>query len=200
MLSRRLRVAMVVPAAFGLAVLPGSSAVAATGSFTAEATGANEVAGGRDDASASGSFTADSDSGEFCYTITAEGLDDAAAMHIHVGEEGVDGDVVIELDVAQIGQGEACTEAESDLLEDIIADPAGYYLNVHTPDFPAGAVRGQLSGGDDAANGEDGETPTSVGAGTGGLLDEDGVPLVPVLLVVTGAAVVGAAGWRLARR
>lgn len=193
MIARRLRVALVVPAAFGLAVLPGSSAMAATGSFTAEATGAQEVAGGRDDASASGSFTADSDSGEFCYTITAEGLDDAEAMHIHVGEEGVDGDVVIDLDVAEIGQGEACTEAESDLLEDIIADPAGYYLNVHTPDFPAGAVRGQLSG-------DDGETPTSVGAGTGGLLDEDGVPLLPVLLVVTGAAVVGAAGWRLARR
>jgi hypothetical protein len=33
----------------------------------------------------------------------------------------------------------------ADLLEAIAADPAGYYVNLHNPRFPGGAIRGQLT-------------------------------------------------------
>jgi hypothetical protein len=32
-------------------------------------------------------------------------------------------------------------------LKPIIANPAGYYVNIHNADFPGGAVRGQLAKG-----------------------------------------------------
>ena len=37
-----------------------------------------------------------------------------------------------------------CATADRALVKEILQNPAGFYVNVHTSDFPAGAVRGQL--------------------------------------------------------
>lgn len=191
MAHRRIALALAVPAAaVGLAVLPATAASAQTGTFTASAVGANEPRGGDTDASAEGRFRADTAAGQFCYSVTGEGLQDAAAMHIHEGPAGTEGPVVIPLDHTKIGAGEVCTPAEAALLEKVMADPAVYYLNVHTPEFQAGAVRDQLSPA----------TPTNVNAGSGGQADGGGLPAAPLALVALGVAVTGAAGWQLARR
>ena len=39
---------------------------------------------------------------------------------------------------------EGCVPAAPALLEQIAANPAGYYVNLHNARFPAGAIRGQL--------------------------------------------------------
>jgi hypothetical protein len=191
MLHRRVALGLAAPfAVMGLVLAP-SAALAATADLSAEATAEQESDGGRAGASASGQFAIDTDAGEFCYTVTTEKLDDAVAAHIHKGAAGVNGDVVIPLEQGKFNGGETCTSADKALLEAIIVDPAGYYLNVHTPDHQAGAVRGQLEGSAGA--------PSGVNAGSGGQA-QDGSPLLPALVLLTGGALVGVAAWRLVRR
>ena len=38
-----------------------------------------------------------------------------------------------------------CATADAAVVKDILANPGGYYVNVHTADFRPGAIRGQLS-------------------------------------------------------
>jgi CHRD domain len=177
-------------AAVGLLLVP-SAALAATADFTAEATPDQESDGGRAGASASGKFSIDTAAREFCYTVTTKSLDDAVAAHIHKGAAGVNGDVVIPLEQGKFNGGEACVSATGAILEGIISEPAGYYLNVHTPDHQAGAVRGQLEG--------TGGAPTGVNAGTGGQA-QDAAPVLPALVLLSGGALLGVATWRLVRR
>jgi glucose/arabinose dehydrogenase len=111
--------------------------------------GANEVPGpGDEDGTGSSTVTINLTSGELCFTITAENIIlPAAAAHIHVGEAGVPGPVVVPLTPPdETGMSEGCVaDVDAELLNAIAANPAGYYVNVHTSDFPDGAIRGQLS-------------------------------------------------------
>jgi CHRD domain len=71
------------------------------------------------------------------------------AGHIHVGAAGVNGPVQVTLfsgstDRRLIFQA-ARLVIDEELAGKICADPAGYYVNYHTTDFPGGAVRGQLN-------------------------------------------------------
>lgn len=89
------------------------------------------------------------DEGEFCYTLEVEGLTaGATAAHVHVGPRNVAGPVVIPIPVPNATSFEvsACADPApaTSLLDAIEANPKAYYLNVHTPTFPGGEVRGQL--------------------------------------------------------
>lgn len=69
----------------------------------------------------------------------------ATGLHIHRGEAGVNGPIVVPLDPTQLnGDERVCTTAAPELVREIKNNPAGFYLNVHTATYPNGAVRGQL--------------------------------------------------------
>lgn len=116
-------------------------ALAAKSTLVSTLNGANETAGG--DTDGSGSFTADidADSGDFCYTLTATKIAKATMAHVHSGAAGANGPPVITIDVAS----DECVAVDPEVLKAIVAAPGDYYVNVHTADFPAGAIRGQLA-------------------------------------------------------
>jgi hypothetical protein len=70
----------------------------------------------------------------------------ATAAHIHVGATGVAGPVVVALSAPDAsGHASGCATADHDLIKAIRQNPESYYVNVHNTDYPAGAVRGQLT-------------------------------------------------------
>lgn len=85
--------------------------------------------------------------GEICWEITVAGIAlPATASHIHKAAPGVRGGIVVPLS-APNGSGAAAgcaSDVDRELLQEILTSPASFYVNVHTTEFPAGAVRGQL--------------------------------------------------------
>lgn len=79
-----------------------------------------------------------------CYTVTTQNLDEPViAGHIHEGPKGVAGPVYIDLEWATNGN-EGCVTTEKEKVDAVLADPPGYYVNLHTPSHGDGAIRGQL--------------------------------------------------------
>ncbi|MEU7747581.1 CHRD domain-containing protein [Nonomuraea sp. NPDC049158] len=71
-------------------------------------------------------------------------------FHIHRGKAGVNGPVVIDLLSKGTIRGNTSfgsVRVNSSLLRDIKKHPKNWYANMHTAQFPDGAVRGQLHNG-----------------------------------------------------
>ena len=141
--SLPLAVALAMVASLALA----SVVAAAESTLTADLAGVTEGENpGDPDGSGSATITLDPDTGEVCWDMTAEGIGAVTQSHIHTGAEGVSGGVLVPLDVDGFdGTTEGCTSdvAAADI-QMVLDDPAGFYVNLHTADFPAGAIRGQL--------------------------------------------------------
>ena len=120
----------------------------------ADLNGGNEISpttgqpgAGDPDGYGSASFTFDGD--QLCFGITVANLATPTAAHIHRGRKFENGDVVVPLTpipaTGDPGASSGCvTVTDAALAADIQAHPRAYYANVHTGEFPGGAVRGQL--------------------------------------------------------
>jgi hypothetical protein len=150
-MARRL---LAIAAIIALAVLAAGGAVWADQSgrpFTTTLTGAAEVPGpGDPDASGSASIALNQGLGTVCFDVSWADVDGTVfASHIHLGTADVAGPVVVTLFTGSFGgtdSASGCVEdVDRDLIKAIRQDPSAYYVNVHsTPNFPGGAVRGQL--------------------------------------------------------
>ena len=88
---------------------------------------------------------------EVCWETTVSDITlPATASHIHKAGVGIRGPIVIPLSPpVATGNGNGFASAcrggvDSELLRDILENPQDYYVNVHTSDYPAGAIRGQM--------------------------------------------------------
>ena len=117
--------------------------------FTTTLTGAAEVPGpGDPDGSGTATVWLNPGQEEVCWEIHVEDITlPATGAHIHVIDPALGfGDVVVGLAPPDAsGDSRGCTSADRDLIKAIIKNPQNYYVNVHTTDFPGGAVRGDLS-------------------------------------------------------
>jgi CHRD domain len=122
--------------------------------LTATLTGANEVPGpGDTDGAGTASIRTLAGLGQICYLLNVSKITlPATAAHIHSGAAGVAGPPVVGLKppagataTATTGSSRGCVTTPRALVAAILANPSNYYVNVHTTDFPDGAIRGQLS-------------------------------------------------------
>jgi hypothetical protein len=86
------------------------------------------------------------DAGVVCYRLHAENVTlPTIAAHIHKGAAAVNGPVVVPFSAPGAnGTSSGCTASTAAIIDDILANPAGYYVNVHTKEHPGGAIRSQL--------------------------------------------------------
>ena len=86
------------------------------------------------------------DAGLVCYRLDVQNVTlPTTASHIHRGAAGVNGPVVVPFNAPGAnGQSDGCTQTAASLIDEIMASPAGFYVNVHTTEHPAGAIRAQL--------------------------------------------------------
>ena len=139
-----LRIMMVVLTVLAL------TSIAADGGrkFTTTLTGAAEAPGpGDPDGSGTARLRLNPGQGEVCFELTVSNIAlPATGAHIHDAPAGVPGPVVIPLTPPDAsGSSSGCVSADRELIKDIVQNPEEYYVNVHSTEFPAGAVRGQLS-------------------------------------------------------
>src|SRR5215212_11978021 len=99
-----------------------------------------------------GSSIVDVDTAENQVTVTVNVANLGAPItgaHIHKSAFGTNGNIVLNFISGganfEGGKLTGTYGVPPDLAADLIANPSAYYVNVHTTQFPGGAIRGQLS-------------------------------------------------------
>ena len=113
---------------------------------TASLTGSQEVPGpGDPDGSGRAEITVVDATDNICYDIEVRNIAPATAAHIHRGAPGEAGPPVVTLEEPTDGDSKGCIAAPGALADEINANPAAFYVNIHNSEYPNGAVRGQLA-------------------------------------------------------
>jgi hypothetical protein len=157
---RRLGVCLVFVWSMVVVVFPSPAAQAnpaGYGYFALQLTG-QEVPGGGDPAGqASARVDLDPEHELACFVVSWHNLDGAVtAFHVHAAARGRVGPLWIDFFDGKHFSGadnriSGCVRVSAshgmsprDKIQALIHDPCGFYLNIHSTEFPRGAIRGQL--------------------------------------------------------
>jgi hypothetical protein len=115
--------------------------------FNVSLTGADEAPGpGSADGRGTARITVDPERDEVCYELSTSNLTGVTAAHIHEGRAGTAGPIAVTLTAPENGKSEGCTPTTASIVEAIASGQRSFYVNVHTSEFPDGAIRAQLTG------------------------------------------------------
>jgi hypothetical protein len=114
---------------------------APTITYHALLSGTNEVPPNTTGFTGTATFTVNTTTFEVCVSTTTNipASDPIVGQHIHPGPAGVNGPIAIPFPSLN-----SCAASTGAVVANIVANPAGFYYNVHTAAFPGGAIRGQL--------------------------------------------------------
>jgi hypothetical protein len=133
------------------------SAIGATASFAAAPKGgrplsatltgaAEKPKAGDPDAKGTATVRVNLGQSQVCYDLQVSGVATPTMAHIHKAPPSEAGPVAIPLETPGAdGKASGCATADAAVVKDILQNPSAYYVNVHNAEFPAGALRGQLS-------------------------------------------------------
>jgi hypothetical protein len=124
--------------------------------YLARMSGANEVpTAGPSTGAGAAAFTfdfIDATHTQVCWDLSYSGISAPTQAHIHRGAAGQNGppvvpDPLVAISLLPLGPTSAsgCAAIDPALVTEITTNPAGFYVDVHTSDFSAGAIRGQMS-------------------------------------------------------
>ena len=153
-----------ISTALVLAVVGGAFA-AKNVKLTANLNGANEIPPADPDGSGTAKVKLKKKKKEVCFDITFQNIQNPVAGHIHKGAADVNGPIKVLFFENAAGVPSPisdCVDARKKLIKKIAKRPKNWYVNLHTPDFPDGAIRGQLGGSGGGGSG-------GGGGGGGGL-------------------------------
>lgn len=85
------------------------------------------------------------DENKVCTFLKVKGIAKSTAAHIHKAPRGQAGPVVLPIPAPDDrGKASGCVDVSRELIKEIAEYPDQFYVNVHTGEYPDGAVRGQL--------------------------------------------------------
>lgn len=129
----------------GCSVIEEGIAEATADTYYATLTGGQEVGAGDPDGTARAEISVSDEIGQICYDINnVRAIGPITAAHIHEGAAGTNGPPVFTLSVNGNGKYVGCDDAPQALQDRLAATPTLFYVNLHTAEFPQGAIRGQL--------------------------------------------------------
>lgn len=130
----------------GCATLEEGVAEVASDTYVATLTGAMEVGGGDPDGYGEAEITVSDIVDQICWDLEdIRGIGPITAAHIHAGAQGTNGPPVFTLRRANEGGYKGCASASEWTGDRIKGNPHLFYVNVHTSEYPNGAIRGQLT-------------------------------------------------------
>ena len=138
-----------IAGAFGAMIHPVASAqTGADKQVTMAPKGSEEVPNpGDPDGAGTAMVTFKPGSGEICWDLKVSNIVlPSVGAHIHEGKQGVAGPVVVPFSPPDAnGVASGCNKPDAALMARIMQNPENFYLNIHSSEFPAGAIRSQFT-------------------------------------------------------